>query len=184
VVQLVDQAGALADGGLRAGGDLAEGAQGGAGQRGRCGPLADGEVGGGAGLDGIGLLAAEQGGAVVLVALRIAAGQGEVGVGEGAGLRCGAAAEALEEVQEVVGVLSGGIDADGEGDGGVASGDGLEALAEQGIADARLGEGEFGGGGLEIVAEEGGIMAVAEGVDADADANGRGGRLRVGVGVW
>ena len=42
-----------------------------------AGLLGEGEAGGGAGLDGVGLLAAEEGGAVVFVALRIAAGEGE-----------------------------------------------------------------------------------------------------------
>jgi hypothetical protein len=43
-----------------------------------------------------------------------------------------------------------------------------------------LGEGEFGSGKLAIVAEEGGVMAVARGVDADADALGRAWWLRRG----
>ena len=51
--------------------------------------MADGEVSGGAGLDGVGLLAAEEGGTVVLVALRVAAGEGESGVGDGTGCVCG-----------------------------------------------------------------------------------------------
>ena len=82
LVELVDEAGALADGGLEPSGDLAERAQLGR-QVGRgCGPFADGEACGGAGLDGIGLLAAEESGAIVLVALRIAAGDGERAITE------------------------------------------------------------------------------------------------------
>ena len=78
MMELVDEPGALADDGLESAGDLAE----------ECavrvttacrvrGLFAEGEACGGAGLDGIGLLAAEEGGAIVLVALRIAAGDGE-----------------------------------------------------------------------------------------------------------
>jgi hypothetical protein len=51
--------------------------------------------------------------------------------------------------------------------------DALEALAEAGIADGRLREWEFVGGGLEVVAEEGGVVAVARRVDADAKAAGQ-----------
>jgi hypothetical protein len=43
----------------------------------------------------------------------------------------------------------------------VAQGDALEALAELGVAGGGLGEGEFVGGGLEVVAEEDGAVAVA-----------------------
>jgi hypothetical protein len=47
----------------------------------------------------------------------IAAGEGEGGLGDGAALTLGIVAELVEEVQEVIGVLAGGIEADGEGDG-------------------------------------------------------------------
>ena len=40
-------------------------------------------------------------------------------------------------------------------------GDVFEALAELGVAAAGLGEGQFGGGGLEVVAQEGGVVAIA-----------------------
>ena len=82
-------------------------------------------------------------------------------------------AEVVQEVEQVVGVLAGGVEADDEGDGAVALGDAFEALAEEGVAGGGLGEGEFVGGGLEVVAEEGGVVAVAGGVDADAEAAGR-----------
>jgi hypothetical protein len=55
----------------------------------------------------------------------------------------------------------------------VAAGDVFEALAELGVAVSGLGEGPFVGGGLEVGAEEGGVVAVAGGVDADADGSGR-----------
>jgi len=109
--------------------------------------LADGEVGSGAGLDGVGLLAAEQGGAVVLVPLGVAHGEDEVGAGDAGGGVLGAGAELLEEVQEVVGVGAGGVEADDEGDRAVPPGEGFEALAEPGVAGGRLGEGQFVGGG-------------------------------------
>ena len=87
-----------------------------------AGRSAEGEAGGGAGLDGIGLLAAEEGGAVVLVALRIAAGEGEGATAGGVGGVGGGVAELVEEVQQVVGVLAGGVEADDEVDGAVRAG--------------------------------------------------------------
>ena len=41
------------------------------------------------------------------------------------------------------------------------------------ISEGGLAEGEFVGGGLQVVGEEGGNVAVAGGVDADAAASGR-----------
>ena len=76
-----------------------------------------------------------------------------------------------QEVEEVVGVLAGGVEADDEGDGGVSAAMLVESLAELVVAVGGLGEREFGGGGLEVVAEEGGVVAVARGVDADAEAD-------------
>jgi hypothetical protein len=88
----------------------------------------------------------------------------------------------VEEVQEVVGVVAGGVEADGEGDGRVAAGEVLEAAAELGVAVGRLGEEQLGGGGLEVLAQEGGVVAVAGGVNTDTDAGGRaGGRGGGGV---
>jgi hypothetical protein len=143
--------------------------------------LGDGEVGGGAGLDGVGLLGPEEGGAVVLVPLGVAAGDGDDGLGDGTRPLIRVPGEVVEEVEEVVGVLPGGVEADDEGDGRVAPGDVFQAPPELGVAVGGLGEGEFSGGGLEVVAEEGGVVAVAGGVEADADA---GGRLRSGGGLW
>ncbi len=119
----------------------------------------------------------EKGGAVVFVALGIAAGEGE-GEGAGAGVR---PAELVEEVEQVVGVLAGGVESDDEVDGSVALGDALEALAELVVSGGGLGEGEFVGGALEVVFEEGGVVAVAGRVDADAAASGR---WRGGCGLW
>ena len=125
-------------------------------------------------------MGSEKGGAVVFVALGIAAGEGEGegGVGRRVGVRFG---EAVKEVKQVVGVLAGGVEPDDEVDGRVALGEALEALTEEGVTGGRLGEGQFVGGGLEVVFEEGGVMAVARRVDADAAASGR---LRAGSGLW
>jgi hypothetical protein len=86
----------------------------------------------------------------------------------------------LEEVDQVVGVRSGGIDADGEGGAGVLAGELFEALLELGVSGAGLGEPQWGAGRLEVGGEERGDVAVARGVDThtDADRWGRG----VGVG--
>jgi hypothetical protein len=67
----------------------------------------------------------------------------------------------VQEVQEVIGIRSGGIEADDEVHGSVALHDPFEALPELGIAVGVLGEGEFGGSGLQVVVEEGGIMTIA-----------------------
>jgi hypothetical protein len=97
-VELVDQAGALPDGGLESGGDLAQWPQ----LRGQMwrwgGPLTDGEVGTGAGLDGVRLFAAKQSGTVVLVALRVAARDGDAGLRDGAGPLWRLSGEVMEEV--------------------------------------------------------------------------------------
>src|SRR5262249_51366639 len=63
----------------------------------------------------------------------------------------------------------------------VALGDAFESLAQPRVAGGRLGEGQLRGGGLEVVAQERGIVAVAGGIDADATAARR---LQGGSGVW
>ena len=94
----------------------------------------------------------------------------------------------MQEVEEVVGVLPGGVKPDDEEDGAMALDDEFETLAEFVVAVAGLGEEEFSGGGLQIGAEEGGVVAVACGVDADADARrrlvGAGRRWRSGGVLW
>jgi hypothetical protein len=94
----------------------------------------------------------------------------------------------MQEVEEVVGVLPGGVEPDDEVDGAEALGDEFETSAEFAIAVAGLGEEEFGGGGLQIGPEEGGVVAIARGVDADADARrrrfGAGWRWRSGSVLW
>ncbi len=69
--------------------------------------------------------------------------------------------EAVAEVEEVVGVLPGGVESDDQVEEPVPLDDAFEALAERCGASGRLGDGELGGGGLEVVAEEGGVVAVA-----------------------
>jgi hypothetical protein len=87
----------------------------------------------------------------------------------------------VQEVDEIIGVLPGGVETDEEVNGAVAAGDSFDALSEVSVAFGRFGEGEFGGGGLEVVAEEGGVVAVAGRVDADAAASRR---LRSVSVVW
>ena len=70
----------------------------------------------------------------------------------------------------MVGILPGSVETDEEVNEPVALDDAFEPLPEQGVASGGRGELQFVGGGLEVVAEEGGVVAVAGGVDADADA--------------
>lgn len=125
-------------------------------------PLGEGVACGSAGLDRIGLLIAEDRGAVVLDALRIAAGDAQRPTSR--------RGELAQEVHQVVGILPGHIEADVERTESVALGERLEPSAELGVAVSGLGEGEFVGSGLQILLEEGGIVAVARGIDADAEA--------------
>ena len=84
-------------------------------------------------------------------------------------------------MEQILRVLPGRVETDDEVNGAIALEDAFESLPEEGIADGRLGELEFGGGGLQIVAEEGGVVAIAGRVDADAEASRR---LRSGSVVW
>jgi hypothetical protein len=117
------------------------------------------------GLDGVGLLVAEESGAVVLVALRIAARDGEAGPTGKSGR------QAMEEVEQVVGILPGGVEADAEmGRPGRVAQDASETEPQLLITLGRLGERELRAGWLQIVAQQTGMMAVARRVDADAEA--------------
>ena len=151
----------MPSGRLQPRGNLPQGAQLQGQQRRRRGALADGEVSTGAGLDRIGLFAAEQGGTVVLVALRIAARHNDVGVGDDAGALWASVAELLQEVHQVVGILPGGIEPDDEGDLRVTPGDVFETLAELLVAGERLSELQLGGGWLLVACEESGVVAEA-----------------------
>src|SRR5262249_56392811 len=116
--------------------------------------------------DRVGLPGAEDGGAVVLVALRIAAGDGE-GEPGGRGERVGGRGrQPVEEVEEVLGVLAGGVQADDEVGGRVALGDALQALAPEGVAGGGLGGLQLGGGGVGGGPEAGGGGAVGGGGEA------------------
>jgi hypothetical protein len=50
-------------------------------------------------------------------------------------------------------------------------GEAFQPLPQQRVAGGGLGERQFVSSGLEVLAQEGGVMAVARGVDADADAD-------------
>src|SRR5262249_50794495 len=114
----------------------------------------------------------EGGGAVVLVALGVAAGDRQGEAGRGRGRAAARVAEAVEELEEVVGILPGGIEANEELGRAVLLGEAVEALAEEGVAGRGLGERQLGSGGLQVPVEEGGIVAVARRVDGDAGAGG------------
>src|SRR4051794_2956017 len=93
--------------------------------------------------------------------------------------------EAFEEAEQIVGILPSNVDADEEEARFVralAFGDGVQTIAKLPIAVAGFGEGEFVGGGLQIVAEKGGVMPIARSIDADADPSRREGhgKLRIG----
>jgi hypothetical protein len=171
LMQLIDQARALTDHGLESAGDVAEWQQWGWGERVGLGPLGEGVAGTGVSFHGIGLARAVDGDAVVLVALGVAAGDAEAGVVDRQG---------GEEGQQVVGVLAGGVEADQEVHAAVLADELGESLTELAIALGGLDHLQVGGGGLQVGAEEGGVVTVARGVDADTD----GCRGRIGDGGW
>src|SRR6516162_792095 len=126
VVELVDEACALSDNGLKSPGDLAQRAQLGGQRRRVCRSFADRVACGGAGLDGIGLLVAEERGAVVFIALWIAAGDTD-----GRDLiPARRAREGVQEVQQIVRILPRGIESDDEVDDAVTLDKLLQALSE------------------------------------------------------
>ena len=79
----------------------------------------------------------------------------------------------MQEVDQVIGILPGGVEADNKVNGSVSLDDPFEPLPQLGIAGGILGESKFVGGRLEIVPEEGGVVSIARGVDADAEASRR-----------
>jgi hypothetical protein len=81
----------------------------------------------------------------------------------------------------MVGIPSGGIEADEDVGGAVLLADAIAALPQPGLARGGRGERACGGGGLQVVAEEDGRVAVAGGVDTNAEAARR---WRSGRGVW
>jgi hypothetical protein len=153
-VELIDEPRAMAHDRLQATGHVAERALFSRQHLDGCGPFAESIACGGAGFDGIGLLAAEEGGAVVFVALRIAAGDDEGRVGE-------LTLERVQEVQQVVGILPGDVEAHCEVDGAELADDLLETRAQLGITDGGFDELQLAGGRLQIVTQEGGVVAVA-----------------------
>jgi len=67
----------------------------------------------------------------------------------------------MQEVQQVVGILPGGVEADDEVNRAMALGDLFEACAELGLASCGFDELEFAGSALEVRAQEGGVVPVA-----------------------
>jgi hypothetical protein len=175
-MQLVDQSGALADNGLEPASDLAQKTQGSRDRLAGSGSFSQGKASSSAGLDGVGLLGAEQRGAIIFVALRIATGEDDGGVGNGASGVARSVAEMGKEVKEVVCILPGGIEANDESDSRMTLCEQEQTLAEQMVARGGLGEGKFGGSGLKVVTQEAGVVAIARGVDANAKADRQGGR--------
>ncbi len=66
----------------------------------------------------------------------------------------------MQKVQQVVGILPRGIEADEESDMGMSLSDLFETLAELGVALGRLGELKVRRGRLQVVAQEGRIVSV------------------------
>jgi hypothetical protein len=87
-------------------------------------------VGSGAGLDGVGLLATEEGGAIVLVRLRVATRDGEGSIGQRRASGVAGAPRArhgVQEVAQVVRVRAGDVETNVEVAGLEALGDAAEA---------------------------------------------------------
>jgi len=78
----------------------------------------------------------------------------------------------VQEAQQVVGVLPGNVEANGDGRAGMALCQQLKAPAELGVAGRGLSKGQLGSGRLAGAAQEGGVVAVTRSVDADAEAGG------------
>jgi hypothetical protein len=87
----------------------------------------------------------------------------------------------VEEVQQVLGILAGGIATDDDGDGPPALAAAFQLLAEAGVAVRGFGEERFARRGLQSIGEKGSVVSVARGVDADTAASGR---LRSGRRLW
>jgi hypothetical protein len=64
-------------------------------------------------------------------------------------------------VQQVVGKLSGGIEADAEVVRAMALGNVVQALSQLGITCGCFDERQVGGGRLQVVAQEDGVVAAA-----------------------
>jgi hypothetical protein len=87
----------------------------------------------------------------------------------------------VEEVEQVVGILAGHVEPHEERHRSVALADTFETLAEERIASGGLGERQVVSGGLEVIAQESGVVTIARRVDADANATRR---LRTGSVFW
>jgi hypothetical protein len=92
-------------------------------------------------------------------------------------------AKSVKDMDQVIGILPGGIESNVEPARCMAASDPFESIAKLCITLGGLGEREFVGSRLEVIAQEGDIVAVTRGVDADAEARGKRGRLRDGSGL-
>ena len=81
-------------------------------------------------------------------------------------------------MQQVVGILPGDVETHQEVDTAKLADDLLATRAQLRITGGGFDELQVAGSRLQIVAQEGGVVAVARGVDADADAD------HVGIGLW
>lgn len=114
-------------------------------------------------LDGVGLAFGKVHLAILLVACRFA---------DRDGLRPG---QLLEELQQVGRILTGGVDVNPEVDAGMFLGQLPQRLLQVLVALTALDERQGLGGGLAVFPEEGGMMAVACGVEPHADGGTGGG---------
>jgi hypothetical protein len=161
MMQLVDQAGALANGSLKSARDLTQQSQLSCHLGSSRRPFRQGETSPGFGLDGVRFLAAKKSDTIALVALRIATRKGDVDIRDGMSLLFRGRVELIQKVDQVVGILASRVETNDKGDSGVSLSDPKETLFELGIAFGGLGKGEFLGSGLEVFVEKDGIMAIA-----------------------
>jgi hypothetical protein len=159
MVELIDEPSTLANDGLKPTGDLAKRAKFEAERPVTGRPFGQREAGGGAGLDGIGLPWAEQGGTVVLVAVRVAARNRDDEGWRLIGTHW--LVQGVHEVEQVVSVLTSGVETDDEVDGAVVLGDTIEPLPELAIPLSRFDELKLVGSRLKILPQEGGIVTIA-----------------------
>jgi hypothetical protein len=79
--------------------------------------------------------------------------------------------EEVQEVEQVVGILVGNVEAHCEVDGAEFGNDLFQTGAQLGVAVGGFDELKLADGRLQIVAQEGGVVPVARGVDTDTDAD-------------
>jgi hypothetical protein len=67
----------------------------------------------------------------------------------------------VQEVQQIVGILPGGIETNDEVNRAVVLDDMLQALSQLGVTTGRLGERQLGCGRLQVVAQESSVVRIA-----------------------